>query len=107
MSKSKPILKDPHKDPPKVRIKLFWEWNKAAIDWEEHAIAVIQRVLEWGNSNDWNELIRFYGRERIIHSLKNEIPWFYERRINDICTYFKLEEKELKCYQLRESNQGL
>ena len=94
------------KDSLNVRMRLFWEWKISAIDWQKHADAVIQRVLEWGNAEEWEELVRFYGRTKIINALKKRIAWFSEQVMNDICTYFKLDAKELRCYEVRQSSQG-
>ena len=35
------------------------------IDYEKHANAIIVRVLERGNMDEWNEIKRYYGHEKI------------------------------------------
>jgi len=49
---------------------LFWDTDIQQIDWERQYKAVIQRVLERGNENDKNEIIRFYGAEKISQALQ-------------------------------------
>lgn len=49
---------------------LFWDTDIQHIDWERQYRAVIQRVFERGNENDKNEIIRFYGTEKIKQALQ-------------------------------------
>lgn len=49
---------------------LFWDTDIQHIDWERQYKAVIQRVFERGNENDKNEIIRFYGAEKISQALQ-------------------------------------
>jgi len=49
---------------------LFWDTDIHHIDWEKQYRAVIQRVFERGNESDKNEIIRFYGTEKIKQALQ-------------------------------------
>jgi len=49
---------------------LFWDTDIQHIDWERQYRAVIQRVFERGNENDKNEIIRFYGAEKLKQALQ-------------------------------------
>lgn len=49
---------------------LFWDTNINNIDWERQYRAVIQRVFERGDENDKNEIIRFYGSNKIERALQ-------------------------------------
>lgn len=49
---------------------LFWDTDIQHIDWERQYRAVIQRVFERGNENDKNEIIRFYGAEKVSQALQ-------------------------------------
>ena len=49
---------------------LFWDTDIKYIDWERQYRAVIQRVFERGNENDKNEIIRFYGTEKVNQALQ-------------------------------------
>jgi hypothetical protein len=40
------------------------------VDWKQHKIAVIKRVFERGNTDDIDEIVRFYGAETIQKVLK-------------------------------------
>lgn len=49
---------------------LFWDTDIQRINWNRQYRAVIQRVFERGNENDKNEIIRFYGTDKIEQALQ-------------------------------------
>ncbi|MGJ1196417.1 helix-turn-helix transcriptional regulator [Sphingobacterium spiritivorum] len=50
---------------------LFWDTDIRHIDWKRQYRAVIQRVFERGNENDKNEIVRFYGAEKVKQALED------------------------------------
>lgn len=50
---------------------LFWDTDIQQIDWERQYRAVIQRVFERGNETDKEEIIRFYGAEKVEKALQD------------------------------------
>ena len=48
-----------------IRKSLFWDTDITKIDWDKHYKAVIRRIFERGNEIEKQELINFYGTERI------------------------------------------
>jgi hypothetical protein len=85
---------------------LFWDMDYTKIDWKRGYRTVIERVLDKGNDAEKKEMIRFYGRENVIHALKNDIPYLTDMTMNAICEYFQLSKEELKCYAKKQLNQG-
>jgi plasmid maintenance system antidote protein VapI len=62
---------------------LFWETTSLdKINWIKNANWVIQRTFEYGNQQEIEEIIRFYGREKIIKVL-NAIPTTDTWKLND------------------------
>ncbi|HLV47084.1 MAG TPA: hypothetical protein VKY32_08615 [Flavobacterium sp.] len=49
---------------------LFWDTDINNIDWKRQHRAVIQRVFERGNETDKEEIIRFYGLEKVKQALE-------------------------------------
>ncbi|GAO27657.1 hypothetical protein JCM15548_14498 [Geofilum rubicundum JCM 15548] len=49
---------------------LFWDTDIQHINWKRQYRAVIQRVFERGNTNDKDEISRFYGSEKVKQALK-------------------------------------
>ena len=48
-----------------IRKSLFWDTDITMIDWDKHYKAVIRRIFERGNEIEKQELINFYGTEKI------------------------------------------
>jgi hypothetical protein len=88
---------------PKV---LFWEFDYDKMDWKRAFKTIIERVLDKGNTAEWEELIRFYGEDKVIHALKNEITYLSDMTTDAVCEYFQLSKQELKCYTKKQLNQG-
>lgn len=59
-----------------LRKSLFWDTDSTKIDWTKQYRAVIQRVFERGNKIEREEIIRFYGKEKIKKALhQNNQPY--------------------------------
>lgn len=56
----------------KIRPSLFWDTDISKIDWRRQQRAVIQRVLERGNTIEVEEIKRFYG-EAVVRQLEHEL----------------------------------
>lgn len=85
---------------------LFWDWNFDKIDWKKGYLSIIDRVIERGNNEEWEELIRYYGRPKVIKALKSEIRYLPDYAIEKVCSYFKLKKEDLACYARKQSRPG-
>jgi len=99
-----PILKKV--DRPNLPKVLFWEFDYDKMDWQRAYRTVIERVLDKGDESEWEEMIRFYGRERVVHALKNDITFLSNMTTEAVCEYFQLSKQELKCYTKQQLNRG-
>jgi addiction module HigA family antidote len=52
-----------------LRKSLFWDTDIEKIDWEKQYKAIIHRIIEKGNDEEKNEIIRFYGKAKIRAAL--------------------------------------
>ena len=95
--------KDVILEKPDLPKRLFWEFRYEEMNWREDYVTVIERVIERGNTKEWTEMVRFYGEEKIIHALRNEINYLADTAIHDACTYFRLRKEELSCYIRKQS----
>jgi hypothetical protein len=93
-------------DKPNLPKRLFWDWNFDKIDWQKHYLAVIDRVIERGNKQEWKEMLRYYGKRKVIKALKSEIKYLPDYAIDDVCCYFKMKKEELACYARKQLRQG-
>ncbi|GAA4197327.1 hypothetical protein GCM10022289_04400 [Pedobacter jeongneungensis] len=53
-----------------IRRILFWDTDFDNINWQKQYQAVVKRVMERGNDDEKNEIIRFYGKQK-INEVKN------------------------------------
>ena len=53
----------------KFRSTIFWDTKIENIDFAAHSRYVINRVFERGNEEEINEIIRFYGKAKIIENI--------------------------------------
>ena len=92
---------------PDLPENLFWEFDYEKIDWKgKGAVVVIERVLDRGNSREFEEMIRFYGREKVREILQHESIYLMDHSIERACAYFKLKPEELVCYVRKRSRPG-
>jgi antitoxin HigA-1 len=61
-----------HPDFTKLRRVLFWDTKMENIDWEKQKRAVIKRVFERGDEIEKEEIVRFYGLEKVNRILKTD-----------------------------------
>lgn len=91
---------------PNLPKRLFWDWRYDAIDWQELYPSIIARVIERGTPEEWQELIRFYGYDKVVQALTKEILYLQDYAIDKVVNYFHLQKEDLVCYARKQSRQG-
>jgi hypothetical protein len=91
---------------PNLPAWLFWEYDYKKINWRKGAVIVIERVLDRGNEEELEELIRFYGRKKVRQVLQYGTIYLIDHSIERACAYFKLKPEELVCYVRKRSKPG-
>jgi hypothetical protein len=97
------ITKISKRNRPNVSTVLWWDWDYKKMDFRKAHISVIQRILEYGNPEEWSQMIRFYGLNLILHDIKYEIWYLRDHAIDNACNYFSLQKEEIKCYHWKQS----
>jgi len=82
---------------------LFWDQRYNEMDWVSGYRSIIARVIERGNADDWQEMLRFYGQSKIINALLHEIKYLPDFAIEVACNYFNLRKEDLLCYTRKQS----
>jgi len=85
----------------------FWDLKYDKIDWVASFATVIQRILERGMPEHWQELKRFYGYETIIIALKEIITYPPDTCIDEASSFFKLKKEEMLCFKRKQSQPKL
>ena len=57
---------------PDLPKRLFWEFKYDEMDWQKDSGTVIERVVERGSPEEWQEMIRFYGSATVQLVLGNK-----------------------------------
>jgi hypothetical protein len=83
---------------------LFWDADISQMKMEDHAPYIIQRVLEFGQMDDWRLINHYYGLERITEECK-KIRTLDPVCLSFICTISHTKEEEYRCYHFRQSCQ--
>lgn len=94
------------KDKPDFPKHLFWDFRYDEIEWQEDYGTVIERVIERGNDREWEELFRFYGKDKVLQVLKFESTYLMDHTIEKVCARFNLNPEELRCYTRKRLRGG-
>ncbi len=92
---------------PNLPKRLFWEFRFDEINWQKDSATIIERVVERGSSEEWDEMLRFYGESKVKNTLKNDTIYLTDRATKKVCASFKLKPQELKCYIRKQSRAQL
>ena len=66
---------------------LFWDANVSNINFETDATYIIERVLERGNTNEWQAVKSYYGLEKIKDVAKN-LRYLSKKTLHFCSVYF-------------------
>ncbi|MEO6167135.1 MAG: hypothetical protein ABIO46_11050 [Chitinophagales bacterium] len=64
---------------PNIPTRLLWEYDIEKFNWDRSYKIVIERVIERGSIDDWKEIFRFYGKEKILET----VEWSRQLNIRD------------------------
>lgn len=84
-------------------VNLFWDVDRNSIDLTLNAPYVVQRVLEYGQFEDWKLLLEYYGMEKIVSVSKN-LRSLDPRALAFITTVSHTPKEQFRCYNTRQSN---
>ncbi|SRX52880.1 DUF6922 domain-containing protein [Aequorivita sp. CIP111184] len=81
---------------------LFWDVNKADLDFEKSKEFIIHRVLEYGLMEDWELIKEIYGLETIKQTslLFRELDAV---TLSFLSAIFDIDKKEFRCYTHKTS----
>jgi hypothetical protein len=86
----------------KLDKSLFWDVNPSSVDSEKHARFIIGRVLHKGNLNDWYEIKRYYGKQKIKEEI-TQVKYLNKITLSFCSSYFNIPKNEFKCYNTPQS----
>lgn len=90
---------------PNLPAHLFWDTIVENIDWSKSFRFVIGRVLDRGSDEEIAEMVRYYGREKVVKAITTEHVMIYNFRIDEVAEYFGLKKEHLFVYRWRQKRQ--
>ena len=81
---------------------LFWDVDRAQLNWEDDRAWIIHRVLEYGQLNDWLILVNQWDLDTIV----NEAKRFRDldpKSLSFLSTIANVSPTEFRCYSQRQS----
>ncbi len=90
----------------KISPYLFWDIDMQYADMETCPEQIIQRVLEYGDIEDWRIIQSYYGLPRIVECCKR-MRTLDPVALSFICGISKTSKTEYRCYHTRQSNPTL
>lgn len=85
---------------------LFWDSDKAKIDFNLHARQIIEKVLTRGTLNDWYAILDYYGKEKICTEIV-KIRSLDSLTLNFCSRFFHIPKSQFRCYNMPQSIQKL
>lgn len=82
--------------------RLFWEFRYDEMDWDKTYRTVIGRVVERGTEKDWKEMLSYYGKKKVISTLKHEITYLSEHGMRLVEKKLGIKPEELRCYKRKQ-----
>lgn len=82
---------------------LFWDTDVDKLDWKKAYKAVIARIVERGGQQEIDEIIRFYGYDKVFSAIRDEIYFLPNYAIDKALKFFpELKKEEMYCYLNRK-----
>jgi len=81
-----------------ITASLFWDIDFNKIDYVSKYRAVIERVIERGNKEQIEEIIRFYGRKRVVEVIQSAHSLLFTA-IENAVEYLSISENSIKCFK--------
>lgn len=81
---------------------LFWDVDVRDLEFKRSKKLIVERVLEYGQMEDWKKLQKVYNLEEIM-SVARTIRSLDEVTLSFLCLLFDLEKKDFRCYTEKQS----
>lgn len=88
---------------------ILWEYDteSPAWDWQKMAVRVVQRVIQYGDVNDYYAMLQLYGGFQNVAEIVKKIPVLSPKDLNWACFLFKIKKEDTLCYTRKYSGKKL
>jgi hypothetical protein len=80
----------------------FWDIDISKMDAQKNQRLIIERVINFGNSDELSLIMNFYGKETIMNTICC-LNFLDDKTLNFFSLYFKIPKKQFKCYSKKQS----
>lgn len=88
---------------PNLNRVLFWDLDIDAMDFDKAYKSVIARIVERGDQQEIDEIVRFYSLEKVVKAIRDEIYFLPNYAIDRAIKFFpELKKEEMYCYLNRK-----
>ncbi len=81
---------------------LFWDLNRANLDFKKHKSYIIKQVLEYGLIDDWSLIKKIYGIKQIAKVSKT-FRELDKKALSFVSFLSKTPIEEFRCYNYQQS----
>ncbi|GHW02229.1 hypothetical protein AGMMS50249_0150 [candidate division SR1 bacterium] len=81
---------------------LFRDTDETKLDYEKHAGQIIPRVFMRGTIDDMKQVLLYYGREKVKHTLL-QTRYLDKTALAFSAGLFNLHKEDFRCYKLSQS----
>ncbi len=85
----------------KLSSSLFWDMDMEQVNMDTCPSQIVQRVLEYGNINDWKLILSYYGLPMIVELCKN-MRSLSPVCLSYICCISNTSKEEYRCYHISQ-----
>ena len=85
---------------------LFWDINVDELDMHRNKSFIVNRVLDYGQWEDWKTILHYYGLEQ-IGSIAKDLRSLFPKSLAFISTVTHIPENQFRCYELLQSKDKL
>jgi len=79
------------------RKELFWDINFSTLDIEKHKNLIVERVLSFGNLDEFNYLLSLYSYQT-IKQINTQLGYLDPKTIAFVSGFFKIDKMKMRCY---------
>ena len=83
-----------------VSPSILWEYDtkSPSWNWDDMAVIVMQRIIQYGNENDYYAALQLYGGFEKVSKIVKIIPSLSEKDLNWACFLFKINKEDTLCF---------
>lgn len=92
-----------HQELPHLSKYLFWDCDYSKVDFDKNSRYIIEKVVTRGQLDDWHEIRRYYGDDKIKEDVINirSLPY---RVMNFLSVIYNIPPENFRCYTNLQSN---